>query len=81
MVGVRAFTFEELICLLTQVEAFLNSRTLAALSNDPNDLACLSPGHFLVVARLSCFSGPKLSALSVTCLGGSICSGSYKLLW
>ena len=65
MVGVTAFAFEELIILLTQVETFLNSRTLTALSNDPNDLACLSPRHFLVAVRLSCFPEPKLSAVSV----------------
>jgi hypothetical protein len=64
IVGVTAFTFEELISLLTQVVAFLNSRTLTALSNDPNDLASISPGHFLVVARLSCFPETKLSVLS-----------------
>jgi hypothetical protein len=81
MVGVTPFTFEEIVSLLTQVEEFLNSRTLTALSNDPHDRACLSPRHFLVVARLTSFPEPKKSALSVTRLGGSTCSGSYNLFW
>ena len=81
MVEVTVFTFEELIILLTQVEAFQISRTLTAMSDDPNDLACLSPGHFLVVAHLTSFPEPKLSAVSATCLGGSTCSGSNNLFW
>jgi len=81
MVEITTFTFEERISLLTQVEAFQNSRTLTALSDDPNDLTRLSPGHFLVVAHLTSFPELKLSAISVTCLGGSTCSGPNYLFW
>ncbi|XP_015122514.1 uncharacterized protein LOC107044942 [Diachasma alloeum] len=39
-------TFEELSTLLTQIEAVLNSRPLQALSEDPDDGLCLTPGYF-----------------------------------
>lgn len=47
-IGDSTLTFEELTTLLNQIEASLNSRPLCALSNDPDDISSLTPGHFLI---------------------------------
>jgi len=45
--------FEEIQTTLCEIKAILNSRPLLPLSADPNDLAYLSPGHFLVGTTLN----------------------------
>lgn len=52
VVGSMSFTFEELGTLLSRIEACLNSRPLTPISNDPDELLCLTPGHFLIGAPL-----------------------------
>ena len=49
----EALTYEKQYTLLVQIEAILNSRLLTPANNYPNDLAALTPGHFLVLEPLS----------------------------
>ncbi|XP_063919433.1 uncharacterized protein LOC135134638 [Zophobas morio] len=44
--------YDQFYTLLVEIEACLNSRPLTPLSNDPNDLSPLTPGHFLIGSPL-----------------------------
>ncbi|XP_015126353.1 uncharacterized protein LOC107047940 [Diachasma alloeum] len=57
--------FEELSTLLTQIEAVLNSRPLQGLSEDPDDVLCLTPGHFLIGEAPITLPEPSLDHLNI----------------
>ena len=63
VVGTTLFTYEEMNTLLTRIEAILNSRPLCPLTNDPDDLNVLTPGHFLVGHSLTLVPEPNLTHL------------------
>lgn len=52
VLGDHVLSVEDMNTLLVQVEACLNSRPLTPISDDPNDLEPLTPGHFLTGASL-----------------------------
>lgn len=54
-IGKAHLTFEEMLIALYEIEAILNTRPIAPLNEDPNDLACLTPGHFLIGTPLNSF--------------------------
>ncbi|XP_071580259.1 uncharacterized protein [Temnothorax nylanderi] len=61
VIGDATLTYEELSTFLAQVEACLNSRPLSPLSDDSEDLAALTPGHFLIGAAISAVPEPSLA--------------------
>ena len=46
-IGLHILSFEELIVVI-QMQSILNSRPLAAMSNDPKDLQPITPAFFLL---------------------------------
>lgn len=61
-------TLEELITLLCEIEACLNSRPLVPLSSSPSDLEALTPAHFLVGGPLLLIPEPDLNSEKVETL-------------
>lgn len=68
IIGLETFTFEELTTLLAQIEACLNSRPLCPMSNDPDDLTTLTPGHFLIGQPLNAIPHPDIEEEKLSCL-------------
>ncbi|XP_018400775.1 PREDICTED: uncharacterized protein LOC108778168 [Cyphomyrmex costatus] len=64
IIGNAHLTFEEMQTILCDIETILNSRPIAPLSEDPNDLAYLSPGHFLIGTTVDSFPCHDLSNIS-----------------
>lgn len=48
VIGDTKLTYEEMSTVLCQIEACLNSRPLCPISEDPDELQVLTPGHFLI---------------------------------
>ncbi|XP_070142300.1 uncharacterized protein [Drosophila kikkawai] len=62
----RKYTFEELATLLARIEACLNSRPLAPMSEDPADLLAFTPGHFLVGGPLLAVVEPEIKGVTTS---------------
>ncbi|XP_065356196.1 uncharacterized protein LOC135950589 [Calliphora vicina] len=60
------FTFEEFTTMLARIEACLNSRPLSPMSDNPEDLCALTPGHFLIGAPLLSPPEPDFSSQSLS---------------
>lgn len=62
--GETCLTVAEMTTVLTQIEAILNSRPLTPMSEDPNDLRALTPGHFLIGEHLQSYPEQDLQDVS-----------------
>ncbi|XP_011861147.1 PREDICTED: uncharacterized protein LOC105558193 [Vollenhovia emeryi] len=60
VIGDHHLTYEEMSTLLAQVEAVLNSRPISPLTDDPDDIKALTPGHFLIGGALATIPEPSL---------------------
>lgn len=63
VIGDSMYTYEETETILVEIEAVLNSRPLCPVTNDPDDLSVLTPGHFIIGEPL--LSPPRPSLLEV----------------
>ena len=79
--GVK-LTFEELTTILTQVEACLNSRPLAALPFDDDGVEALTPGNFLIGRPLEALPDPASAYQSIPLLRRwHLCQGLLRHFW
>jgi hypothetical protein len=60
VIGNSLLTLEELNTLLCQIKACLNPRPLSPLSEDPDSLSVLTPGHFLIGDSLIAVPEPSV---------------------
>ncbi|GFV78760.1 integrase catalytic domain-containing protein [Trichonephila clavipes] len=58
--GNSKFSYEELLTLITQIEAILNSRPLTPLSSDVDNLEVLTLAHFLIGRPITAIVEPSL---------------------
>lgn len=65
VLGDTTLTYEEMVTVITQIEAVLNSRPLTPMSSDPSDYEALTPGHFLIGEPLNAIIEPDLSELKL----------------
>lgn len=70
VIGDQVLTMEELTTLFIRIESVLNSRPLTAVSNDPNDLNALTPGHFLIGQPLTAIPEPDITHVPMNRLVG-----------
>lgn len=57
--------YQEMYTMLTRIEACLNSRPLLPLDTDLDNLATLTPAHFLIGERLTAFPEPDVTHLPI----------------
>lgn len=58
-------TYAEFYTVVVQIEGILNSRPLYPLPTDPNNLAPLTPSHFLNGRSMTCIPDPDLSHITI----------------
>lgn len=64
VLGQHTLTFEEFTTLLCKIDACLNSRPFAALSDTLDDYESLTPGHFLIGNVITANPEPSLLAIN-----------------
>lgn len=64
VLGNASVTLEEFITIITEIEGILNSRPISPMSDNPNDLIPLSPGHFLIGRPITQIPEPKLISIA-----------------
>lgn len=80
-IGDAKLTFEELTTVLAQIEACLNSRPICPLSENPDDLDIITPGHFLVGESLMAVASENCIGNSRTVSRWKFCERMHQEVW
>ena len=82
IVGNTKLTFEELTTILAQIESCLNSRPIAPLPPEEDNIEALTPGHFLVGKSLEAIPDPSYSYRNLSLLKRwYLCQSIVRHLW
>lgn len=73
-VGDASLTIVEMMTVLAQIEAILNSRPLTPLSDDPMNLSALTLSHLLIGDSLTSYPEPDLLEVRIGFHDGSMLS-------
>ncbi|XP_058813142.1 uncharacterized protein LOC131677376 [Topomyia yanbarensis] len=63
--GNAMLSFEDMATVLAEIESAMNSRPLTPLTEDPNDLAVLTPAHFLIGTSQSALPDADVSQMPI----------------
>lgn len=64
IVGKTILTYEDFLTITNQIEGILNSRPISPMSQDPNDLEPLTPGHFLTGGPINTVLQPDSTTIA-----------------
>ena len=82
VIGQQRLTFEEFTTIAAQVEACLNSRPLGGLtSHNPDGVAPLTPGHFLIGRPLQAYPETVISADPSLLKRWNLCQAMTQHFW
>nr|XP_018906989.1 PREDICTED: uncharacterized protein LOC109036989 [Bemisia tabaci] len=73
--------FEEFSTILDKIEAILNSRPLWPMSNDPNYLSPLTPGHFLIGSAMTDILNTKAEYPTSSVTNWKLIKKLYEKFW
>ena len=68
VIGDNSLTFKEMSTLLANIEAFLDSKPLTALIDDPDDLQVITPSHFVLGHSMTALPEDSTLDLKSQCL-------------
>lgn len=65
IIGNALLNYDEMSTVIAEIESILNSRPISLISNDPNDMQALTPGHFLIGQPLNSYSHSNLEDVRI----------------
>ncbi|XP_037921190.1 uncharacterized protein LOC119658004 [Hermetia illucens] len=81
MTGSILLSYEEFNTIIIEIEACLNSRSITPISNDPDELMVLTPGHFLIGDSLRTINIPNVDENIKYSERWKLCQQQVRKFW